>query len=238
MPSIDSSNKPLSILAENLKRCADRINITEEEKSELYECCLSFAERLVLIKKVCRRMDSEFESLSIYVAEEMYMLAVNKPGNVKHWISYMAKLLPQILSRWLVFEYGPYVNERANIPKVYRRYTPTLVAESVDRIYTQEMMMQLFKEANDYIRRCRRFSSKAAVLNAHMSLQLSLKYGRFINFRLSVEDERICRFIYNKYRTAAIQIIRNAQVTAVQYEEFEKFASSSIYDMNGIEEGE
>lgn len=218
-------------IEKELRRCTQRANDTEEEKTELYEYCQKFAIQFVNYHKICSI--EEEESFSTFVAEEMYLIALKYGPNITYWVAYMDRMVSQLLKDWLIFEYGPH-NSPNNIPIVSKRYTPQMVSESVDRVYTEELILKLFKEVNDYIRRCKRFSSKVAVLNAHMSLQLSLKYKRFINFRLNEDDERICRFLYNKYRMAVIQVLRNAQLAASQYEEFEKFASFTIYDMNGV----
>lgn len=232
MASSENHKLTLDEMERELQRCTRRANNTEEEKSELFRYCHITVEALIKMQEICK--SEELDSLSLFAAEELYFIALKYGSNITYWISYVLKLLPQFLGSWLRFEYGPQQRSGEPILNVSKRYTPPMVQESVDRVYTEDMIRKLFKEVNDYIRRCKRFSSKVAVLNAHMSLQLSLKYKRFINFRLNKNDERICRFLYNKYRTAVIAVLKHAQAAASQYEEFERFASSSIYDMNGV----
>ena len=231
---IENTDKPLREIEKDLAALANIKNKTEEQKTELYKNCLMFTEGFFLWKRY-RSNTPEFEEITTYVAEELYFIAMKDYG-IRSWFAYLKRCYKGFLQDW---------NKLCNMeckkdiplcldPDRALRYTPFDAYTFIDTQDTYDMLKSLYKELNQYIRTCKRFSSKIATMNAHMSIQLSLKYKKFISFRLKGKDEAICRLLFNKYRLCFSKILSTRASSILSNDQYMNIMLGEIFEMNGI----
>ena len=61
-----------------------------------------------------------------------------------------------------------------------------------------------------------------------MSINLSIKYGKFISFRLEENDSAMCRFLYNKFRSAFQKIVTDNHESVISDEQYLKYIACEI----------
>jgi len=190
----DTSNKLLEISNGEL--------VTEEQKTELYKACLLFSKYFFTWKNCCN--DREIYNQVVVIAAEQLYILIMSGKRYNNWFSYMCVGYGEYFDIWRsLYAYrGQKASEDDGVymPVLKPGYTPSDVSYVIEKIDTSRTLWSLYKELNSYLRICNRFSSKVSVLNARVSIQLSIKYNRFVNFRLSGTDLQMCRFLYNKFK--------------------------------------
>lgn len=213
---------------------------TDELKNELYEVCYALVSKALPHFGYLTDGD-DYEMQYTFMAEEMYFRTISGTP-VQYWYSYFRQ---SYVSWWVKFcklDCRPQINVE-NYHEYYDpykmlRYTKPDTNIILDKLNTAQMLHTLFEDLNKHVRYCKHWSSKVSSLNAHMSLMLSIKYGHFVNFRLSGKDLAICRFIYNKYKQTAHTIISASDTGILSEDEYVKLFAAEIFANNTIESEE
>lgn len=184
--------------------------LTTQEQNKLFEACLVVA-KFTISRHRCDLSGQELEEFHMYLAEELYFLVLS--GNIKYWSTSIHYLFIDSFNTFCKLFTSKNQDPRIEPlfdPTYYERYTKCGDLQVVVRNDVSIKLLELFLGARNWINRYRGWSCKKARLNARMSFILSVKYGHYINFRLSSLDSDICRFVYNRFKKSVIDEIRTS----------------------------
>ena len=206
--SIKQMNETLANYSENFPK-------TDTEKENLFEMCLILSN---YIRRGLIRFDTEEEEndFAFYFAEEIYAQVVSG-RKVKYWVSYMRKSVLGYIEKFRNLN-GIYSTDEEELlidPNFPARYNKIGEPEIALRVDACNDIVKLYKDARKCITKCNLFSSANAKINAKLSFVLSVKYKHFVPFHIKDKDANICRFIYNNFRKAFVDIVDSARHTSI-----------------------
>lgn len=211
-------------------------NLDEVDKNKLASVFYEFATAFVDLKKQYNTSYQREEHIAA-LAEELYFRSIKSP--IEFPMAYAKKCYTGICAQW-AYDNGramPRDKQRIADTLPYRplRYTPSYEQVALERSWINELVWELFKYTNKYIKYSQKYSSNIAKNDAHMTLLFSIIHGEYTPFRLTGFDAAYTRLIFNKYREAFVKILESAQVGhQMSDEEFTRAALLEIGMMNGM----
>lgn len=187
--------------AENLEYCGQII--------------MRIAHKFVLHKYKIFNSDVEREDFESIVIDKLWELVRTQYKITVCW-NLLTFMTPELLQKWLR-ESKPKLIDNIDNYRVTHVDIPSF--EHVDSRIMKECLCDsvkiLFKELNKIPIHNSHISSKVARTNVHISLVLSVKYDRFINFRLSGRDLVICRYAYNRFKLLLDQLLSQIEIDKI-----------------------
>ena len=227
------------IACELQRVCKAILPQSEEEKEYIFLLCLKLAEKHTRRCKYCNNVEEEKE-FAFLVAEEIYMLMVEKRYDIYDLNKFIEHVLPQYCGIW--YRLKGWEKPAARSSETYfdpdhaRRISPPMVNEILEQIYTGDMIKASWDALHKYIRYYGKWEDKVASRNAHLSIVMSIRRGKFVSFHLNDRDKRVCRLLYNRYRMLLYDILSTVSREALSSSEYLENALSAIYDYNGMGE--
>ena len=180
-------------------------------RGSLFECCWELSKRVVSSSNLPPWEVAEVEDFTVFVAEEMYLLVLSR-DDIGNYYYYFKKGFKGYIEDWCKLESKQSLtyNEKANIyhnPTAALRHTPFDMETILDKDYTSELVEKLWKDVQQCIRYSSVYKNGVARVNARITMSLSIKYGKFVPFRLSEEDAAVTRYLYNKFKVAFQKLI-------------------------------
>lgn len=229
---IDMSKENAETLALRLNSWQKEKPKTEADKSEVYDICYNLALRIVSHNHSLGLSSTDRQDFTIFLAEEIYMLVITRDNIGDHY-NYVNKIVVGYLSDW--YKNNCRHLELYNVKALARydpasplRYTPFEIEAITDKQETSQLVRNLFKELNKCVRYSNVFSNSVSRINAHVTINLSIKYGKFTNFRLNKSDESACRFLYNKFRIAFQKIVSDAHKSVISDEQYLNYIACEL----------
>lgn len=175
-------------------------------RNKLFEYCWELSRRVVSTVTLPPWTPNEIEDFIIFIAEEMYLLVLNR-DNVGNHYYYFRKGIKGYIEDWCKLESKQSLtyNDKANIyhnPAAALRHTPFDMETILDKDYTSELVEKLWKDVQQCIRYSTVYKNGVDRVNARISMSLSIKYGKFVSFRLGSEEAAVTRYLYNKFKVA------------------------------------
>lgn len=208
-------------------------------KDELAEACMVFSRQFLIYKKAARD-ENQLDEMSAVMSVELYTDVINNQRNIRNLEAYMNVGYRGYIDKWRK-EFCATGDQKpvSNPDKYYnvgfaRRYTAADTDVVLDKIYVSEVVDNLFNEVHKFVRYYPKWSSSSASTNAHLSLVLSLRYGHFVNFRLTGNDLAITRLLYNKYRLFAAKTVASCKQSTISDQAYLSAITGEIFRMNGI----
>lgn len=226
------------IACELQRVCKAIIPQSEQEKEYIFLLCYKLAEIHTKGCKYCNHKEDEAE-FAFVVAEELYMLIVEKQYEVKDFNSFIDHMLPQYCGIW--YKLKGWEKPQPKSADIYfdpdhaRRISPPLVNEILDKVCTGDMIKASWDALHKYIRYYK-WEDRVASRNAHLSIVMSIRRGKFVNFHLSDGDARVCRLLYNRYRLLVYDILSTVSEDVLSSNDYLENALSNIFEYNGIGE--
>ena len=205
-------------------------------KARLAEDCMRFGELYVETMKPFR-CEEDKQSFAILLGEETYLrILKNKP--IYTLMGYTRKSLPGIWELWGKY-CQPYYNDAKRSQNC--KYTPGLLSRctssesyaSIDAICTIELLENLFADVNKFVTYSNQWSSRVGRLNAHVTLVLSLRNGKYTPYHLNENDSAVCRLLYNRFKYEFAKILDEVDRSLVSDRDRDLFASLEIFLSNG-----
>lgn len=212
---------------------------TEQEKEYVFLLCSKIGEKRATGSKYCNSKEDENE-FAFLIAEELYMLIVEQKYKVTDMSKFLDRMMPQYCGIWYKLKGWekpqPRSADKYFDPEHARRVSPALVEETLDKVFTGDMIKASWNALHKYIRYYGNWENKVASRNAHLSIVLSIRKGKFVNFHLSDRDARVCRLLYNRYRLLLHDILVTVRNDMLSDNEYLESAVSSICEYNEIGE--
>ena len=217
----------------------DTKRIRSKRRDEIAEACMVFSKQFLIFKRVAKD-ENEFDEITAVMAVDMYNDIINNVRNIYNLEAYMDKSYKGYVDKWRK-EFCATGKQQpvSNLDKYFdvnyaRRYTAADTDVVLDKIYVAEVVDNLFAEVNKFISYYPHWSSPAAGTNAHLAMVLSIRYGRFINFRLRGNDLGICRLLFNKYQLYTAKTIASCKQSTISDKAYLSALTGEILRMNGI----
>lgn len=227
-------------IADELQRVTSELSFdsSEEWQEYVFVLCLALAEKLAASSKFCKT-SLEIDEFSLVIAEELYYILLNKNVPIQSMKSYVESLMPQFCGVWLRMNDIHTVSDETLAayydPNHARRYAPDIPDQIVEQIYTGDAIKESWDALHKYIRYYK-WESKVASRNAHLSMLLSIRHDKFVNFHLGEKDAKVCRLLFNRYRLLLHDLLTQVTVDTFSDSIYLESALSYIYDSNGMGE--
>lgn len=225
-------------VAAELQRAYRIMPQTEEEKEYLFLLCLRLAEMKAEGSRYCNNVEEEQE-FGFLIAEELYMTIVSQKYEIREVLGFVDYMMPQYcgiyykLKGWKRPE--SIVSSKFYDPEHARRISPMPVNDILDKVCTGNLVKESWDALHKFAR-YHKWESKVSSRNAHLSLVMSIRRGKFVNFHLKGKDERVCRLLFNRYKLLLNDIVAAATKQSLSDSDYLQSAVSSIYDLNGAGE--
>ena len=211
---------------------------SEEWKEYVFILCLAVGQKRSAKSKYCKNVE-ERDEFAVVIAEEIYMLVVEKDLDIQALGAYIDKLMPQFCGIWLRLKGWekpqPHNAELYYDPEHARRISPSLTTELVDKVCTGDMVKASWDALHKFIR-YHRWENSVASRNAHLSIVLSIRQDKFVSFHLNDKDSRVCRLLFNRYRLLLHDILTAVSKDVLSDSDYLQSAIASIFECNGIGE--
>ena len=226
-------------LNEKLSEYSKKKTLRYDDKEHIGKLCIEFARRLTRLKKKYFN-EEDFEELSQIVAEECYILIVSDKYQFNSLLAYANAAYMGWVENWLKMNgsslYKIDENKLAKFfnPGIIQRYENSDIDVIVDKLCTRDMLMELFLDLRTHGRRITMWTNKNAMLNARVSLMLSIERKHYVNYKLTGIDEVKCRLLYNKYKLACIKVIESSIQPKLSDVDYVNALAGDIFQMNGV----
>lgn len=219
-------------LVEMLNICRER-KVFYKSATHIVEMCNILARRACYIKKLPSIWTrDDIDDFICYLSEEIYILFRTRK-DIPHYYNYV-----------LVGFYGyvegfmklmgmdtPKYNDKATAcfnPARALRHSAFDLESITNKDTTAVDVKKLFQEWNLKLQSVHIFDNPVSRSNARISIDLSLKYGKFISFRLNEHDEMMARFLYNKFRMQFQKLVDDKHRTIISDEHYLRYIACEI----------
>lgn len=229
---IDMSKETIYTLADRLKQWQKRKPRTENNKNELFACCYELADRTANHFRRIPFDGEERQNFIFFLAEEIYATVITR-DDIDQYVAYINTILMRMINEYqeLICIAPKAYNNKAYLfynPERALRYTPFDMESITNTNNTVTLVRTLVNDLNKCMRYTKAFSSSVARLNARVSMNLSIKYGRFVRFRLNDSDASLCRYLYNKFKLAFQKIVSESHTTTLSNDAYLHYISMEI----------
>lgn len=225
-------------VAAELQRAYRATPQTEDEKEYLFLLCLRLAEMKVVGCRYCDNKEEENE-FAFVIAEELYMAIVTGKYVIREVIGFLDYMMPQYCGIYYKLKGWKKPESNAS-PKYFdpnhaQRISPMPVNEIIDKISTGNLVKDSWDALHKFARYYK-WENKVASRNAHLSLVMSIRRGKFVSYHLGNRDERVCRLLYNRYKLLLGDIVSAASKQVISDSDYLQSVANTIYQSNGLGE--
>ena len=196
----------------NIMVTHDKKSKTEEDKENLYISCIEMAQYLIHRYPALSISKSEFYDFRDFLAENLYLLAVDQSKEIYGKSSIYYTYIDSIdeYNKLFLFKH----KDKENLlfdPSYTRRYIQSCDPQSAVKLDSVDMLLKCCKGSIEFLRSTNKIKSPVDKCNAKISLLLSIKAGHFISFRLNKSVELLTRFVFNRFKKTWLDVLNDME---------------------------